>query len=469
MGYIRVFDHSFRPPPFFLIIIEWVALALAAYLGVRLRFINSAVLDENLVNLGPKVMIFALVLSLCTLAMRVYDSGMREGYAGIVLRTTVAYALLGCAALTILYYLIPSMYLGRGVLAIAVSLAMVIMLALRFVYYRNIGAASVKRRVLILGSGARARHIEESLSSHRDSVEIVGYLQDPQGEPQLNAARLLVKDEPLIDIVTRLRVDELVVALDDRRVAGGGYFPADELLECKLSGVSVLDAINFYERETEKVELSMLRPSWMIFSDGFRFSAIRDIVKRGFDIFASLLLLLVTWPLMLLTALAIKFEDGVRSPVIYQQSRTGRLGKPFGLLKFRSMRIDAEQGGAQWAQENDDRITRVGRVTRELRLDELPQIYNVLRGDMSFVGPRPERPEFVEQFVHDIPFYDARHRVKPGLMGWAQLCYPYGASMEDAAQKLRYDLYYIKNHNLLFDLRILIQTIEVVLLGKGVR
>lgn len=469
MAYIRIFDHSFRPPPLFLIVVEWLALVVAAYMGVHIRFTDPVVLDENLVNLGPKALVFAAVLSLCTLAMRVYDSGLREGYAGILLRTTVAYALLGCGALTILYYLFPTMYLGRGVLAIAVSIAMVIMLVLRFIYYRTIGAARIKRRVLVLGSGQRARQIEDTLSANRESVEIVGFLQDPQGEPDIGAARLLEKDRPLIDIVGQLRVDELVVALDDRRAAEGGYFPADELLECKLSGVSVLDAINFYERETEKVELSMLRPSWMIFSEGFRFSAIRDVAKRGFDVFASLLLLLVTWPLMLLTAMAIKCEDGLRSPVIYRQTRAGRLGKPFELLKFRSMRPDAEQDGVQWAQENDDRVTKIGRLTRELRLDELPQIYNVLRGDMSFVGPRPERPEFVEQFVSEIPFYDARHRVKPGLMGWAQLCYPYGASTEDAAQKLRYDLYYIKNHNILFDLRILIQTIEVVLLGKGVR
>jgi len=228
--------------------------------------------------------------------------------------------------------------------------------------------------------------------------------------------------------------------------------------------------VTFLERETGRVHLEVLNPSWIIFAEGFRRDGVRQLTKRIFDIVASLLLVLITWPAMLLTMLAIAIEEGPRAPMLYRQLRVGLDNQAFEVLKFRSMRVDAEgDGRARWATGSDDRVTRVGRFIRKVRIDELPQIFNVLRGHMSFVGPRPERPEFVAKLAESIPYYDERHYAKPGITGWAQICYPYGSSEKDSLEKLQYDLYYVKNHSMLFDLMILLQTVEVVLLGKGAR
>jgi sugar transferase (PEP-CTERM system associated) len=254
--------------------------------------------------------------------------------------------------------------------------------------------------------------------------------------------------------------------MDDRR----REFPVRQLLDCRLNGIEVIDLVNFLERETGRVHLDVLNPSWIIFSEGFRRDALRQTTKRAFDLVASVALVLVTWPLMLVTVLTIVLEDGLRAPIFYRQRRVGLDGHVIDVLKFRSMRVDAEgDGKARWATGADDRVTRVGRIIRKVRIDELPQIFNVLRGDMSFVGPRPERPPFVAQLAESIPYYDERHCAKPGITGWAQVCYPYGSSEKDALEKLQYDLYYVKNHSLLFDLMILLQTVEVVLMGKGGR
>jgi sugar transferase (PEP-CTERM system associated) len=256
-----------------------------------------------------------------------------------------------------------------------------------------------------------------------------------------------------------------VVGADDRR----GVLPMAELITCRLAGIDVLDLDQFCERETGKVSLELVNPSCFVFGNGFNGSVMRRAGKRVFDIAAASALAAVSWPLMLLTALAILVESRGKGPVLYMQERVGENDQVFRLIKFRSMRTDAEQHGARWAQVNDDRVTRVGRVIRKIRLDELPQLWNVLRGQMSIVGPRPERPEFVDQFKQRIPYYGLRHSVPPGLTGWAQLRYPYGASENDAIEKLRYDLFYVKNHGFQFDLMVLLQTVEVVLFGRGGR
>jgi sugar transferase (PEP-CTERM system associated) len=261
------------------------------------------------------------------------------------------------------------------------------------------------------------------------------------------------------------KVNEIVVGPDDRR----GSLPMEELLECKHRGIEVTDIVRFLERESGKIKLTA-PPSWLVFSKGFNVSVLRTATKRAFDVAASVAVIALTWPLMLLVALAIRLESGPRQPVFYSQERVGDRGKVFRLFKFRSMRTDAEGDGvARWAQAADTRVTRVGRVIRKARLDELPQLWNVLNGEMSFIGPRPERPQFVAELSEKIAYYSLRHCVKPGLTGWAQLCYPYGASEEDAAAKLTFDLFYVKNHTLRFDLMIFIQTIEVVLFGRGSR
>jgi sugar transferase (PEP-CTERM system associated) len=294
----------------------------------------------------------------------------------------------------------------------------------------------------------------------------VGFVPARTEERIVPQDRLLPSDSPLSSLAMAHAVDEIVIAMDDRRQ----QFPLKELLDCRLNGIEIIELATFLERETGKVYLDVLIPSWMIFSQGFRRDLIRRYSERAFDVLASLILLVAALPLMALTVLAIKLEEGLRAPVLYGQPRVGYAGRVFRVLKFRSMRVDAEKDGrARWASANDDRVTRVGRFIRKVRIDELPQLFNVLGGRMSFVGPRPERPEFVQQLAETIPNYDVRHSVKPGITGWAQLCYPYGASEKDAVEKLQYDLYYVKNHGLLFDILILLQTVEVILLGKGAR
>ncbi len=270
----------------------------------------------------------------------------------------------------------------------------------------------------------------------------------------------------LLDYARAHDVDQLVVALDNQR----DTLPIAELLRCRLNGIEISDLSSFLERETQRIFVGGMNPSWVIFSDGFRNDLVRKIAARSLDVVVSLGLLIVLWPVMVATALFIKLEDGWRAPVIYRQIRVGLFDRRFQMFKFRSMCDGAEQDGkAMWAQADDDRITRVGRLIRRVRVDELPQLFNVLRGEMSVVGPRPERPEFVGELAKAIPYYTARHSVKPGLAGWAQLCYPYGASEHDAAKKLEFDLYYVKNHNFMFDVSILLHTFEAILFGRGVR
>jgi sugar transferase (PEP-CTERM system associated) len=281
---------------------------------------------------------------------------------------------------------------------------------------------------------------------------------------------LFSSNRGLLEFCREHHVAEIVVAVDERRRGEGGSvgLPMNELIECRLSGINVCDVQQFVEREACKVDVDLLRPGWLAFADGFVMRTRHRLLKRAFDLAASTVILLLAWPIMLLVALAIRVES--RGPVIYRQQRVGMNGEPFKLMKFRSM-YDAEESDepASWTLQNDPRVTRVGTFIRKTRLDELPQLFNVLRGDMSFVGPRPERPVFVGELTERIPYYDQRHRVKPGITGWAQLCYPYGASVQDAKEKLQYDLYYLKNHSLLLDLIILLQTVEVVLVGDGAR
>ncbi|MEH6637385.1 MAG: TIGR03013 family XrtA/PEP-CTERM system glycosyltransferase, partial [Halioglobus sp.] len=295
---------------------------------------------------------------------------------------------------------------------------------------------------------------------------IVGFVRIGDEEPRTEGARVINIQQPLDEYVKQTEIDQIVVALDDKRA----LLPADELFRCRLKGVKVFDLVSFFEREAGKILVDFVTPSWMTFSDGFQCSKSSKLFKRCSDMFASFLLLVFLWPIMLLTTLAIWLESGFKAPVFFHQERVGLYGKTFKVLKFRSMSVNAESDGkARWATPNDCRVTRVGRFIRATRIDELPQIINVLSGDMSFVGPRPERPEFVTQLAASIPYYDARHCVKPGITGWAQLQYPYGASENDAKQKLQFDLYYVKNHSLFLDLTIFLNTVEVVLFGKGAR
>jgi sugar transferase (PEP-CTERM system associated) len=320
------------------------------------------------------------------------------------------------------------------------------------------------RRVLVFGAGEQALAVRRALDKSDPNAYIVGFYPSPTEEAvKVPADRLLSNAKSLTDTARALKVDEIVVALSERR---GGAMPLRELLDCKLYGVKVLDLASHFEQTLGQIRLDALRAGWLIFGDGFRQGFFRTTVKRLFDIAFAGLLFVLALPVMLLAMIAIVIESGF--PVFYRQERVGINGRLFNVIKFRSMRTDAEKDGKpRWASGNDSRVTRVGRLIRKTRIDELPQLLNVIKGDMSLVGPRPERPFFVDQLTREIPFYAVRHSVKPGVTGWAQVRYHYGSSVEDSAEKLQYDLYYVKNHTLFLDLVVLFETVGVVLTGKG--
>ena len=322
----------------------------------------------------------------------------------------------------------------------------------------------MQHRVMIFGAGPEAKSVGKVLKKSDPDIHIVGYYPGPtDAEICVSDKLLLPRDQSLSDTAHNLNVDEIIIAVHERR---GGILPLRELLDCKLCGVNVLDLASYFERALGQIRLDSLRAGWLIFGEGFRQGWSRTFVKRLFDIIAAVILLLLALPVMAVTGLLIVLEDGF--PMFYTQERVGLNGRLFKVVKFRSMRKDAESDGKpRWASANDDRTTRVGRVIRKLRIDELPQLFSVLSGAMSLVGPRPERPFFVDQLTRDIPFYAVRHSVKPGVTGWAQVSYHYGASVDDSIQKLQYDLYYVKNHTLFLDIVILFETVGVVLTGKG--
>jgi sugar transferase (PEP-CTERM system associated) len=417
-------------------------------------------------SIGPlQVIAYAVVMLVSMISLGLYHRRQRARFAGILARLIVALGG-GTAVVGLLSYLLPAMSVPRSVLVTAGLVALAGVGTLRLIFDRAADDDVFKRRVLVVGAGRRAVSIAQlRRRADQRGFQVHGFVARGAESQLVPADKIVTVDGPLLAYCARFEIDEIVVAMDDRRKD----FPVSDFLECKLKGMEVTDIVDFLERETGRLRLDVLNPSWIIFAEGFRTDPWRQLLEQMFDVVASVGLLAITWPVMLLTAIAIMIEDGPRAPVLYRQARIGQGGRVFSVLKFRSMRVDAEPGGAQWAAKSDPRVTRVGALIRKMRIDELPQILNVLKGDMRFVGPRPERPEFVHQFEDRIPYYHERHSVKPGLTGWAQLCYPYGASDLDAAEKLQYDLYYIKNRSSLFDLMILLQTIEVVLLGKGGR
>lgn len=471
MPHIRVLRHHLHTPHLVIAAAEFVIAGIAVYLGAWLHLGTGPLAGPGLL---ASAAMYAAIIVVGMMAMGVYEAYIREGYTGMMLRTAVAIFLVGGVASAIIYYIVPGLALGRGTLAIAAVAVFVLIAMSRWVTLSLLDHDAMKRRVIVLGTGMRALKIASRMRRRYDQrgFVVLGYVPVGTG-PDLvgpHGAKVLRLNESLAAFCAADRVDEIVVAMDERRRDKSGGLPVDELLECRMSGVIVTDVQAFIEREAAKLDIELLQPSWMVFSDGFARNSLRVGTKRAFDVVASAGLLFVAWPIMALAALAIALESRFKGGVLYRQMRVGLDGQVFAVTKFRNMNVDAERNGqAVWAARNDPRVTRVGRFMRASRIDELPQIFNVLKGEMSFVGPRPERPEFVSELAEKIPYYDHRHRIKPGLTGWAQLCYPYGASLDDAKEKLQYDLYYLKNHSILLDLIILIQTIDVVLVGEGAR
>ena len=444
---------------------EFSILTLAVTFAAKLRFIHDPEVTffGFLVNSPLRATMVALFVTSAMAALGLYQQFARHQRAELLLRLTISFGF-GGIGLLVLFYLIPPTYIGRGVLAISLAIGFAGVFGVRMQVRHLLNTNAFKRRVLVLGAGHNAELINTRLrrASDRYSFVNIGFLAIP-GQPRVvRESQILEFNAPLTELVERWRIQEIVVAPDDRR----GCLPMQELLACAQRNVAVTELLAFFEQAAGKLKIDVLDPSVLLFSGDFRFGFLQRVAKRAFDIAIALLLLLFLWPVMLLVAALVRIESP--GPALYWQTRVGLDGRNFDLVKFRSMRADAEKDGqAKWAQKNDARITRVGNFLRRTRLDELPQLLNILRGEMSFVGPRPERPQFVEGLSGQIRYYGLRHAVKPGLAGWAQLRYPYGASVDDAKEKLKFDLYYVKNNSVLLDAMILLQTVEVVVFGRG--
>ena len=395
-----------------------------------------------------------------------YDFIIMHDRRELVLRLMQALGL-AWVALALAFYAFPHLMIGRGVSLISLPLALLMMVGWRLIIHWFLGHPQIGERILIVGSGPTAIELaREALNRPDAGFRIVGFADsDPElvGKSLINP-RVVGLTSELGEIVRRENVDRIVVAMGERR----GQFPVEELLQLSLSGdVSIEEGASFYERVTGRVHLNMMRPSWLIFSGRKRQVRMNTIIRLALHRLAAFIGAVLSLPIVLIAAILIKLES--HGPVLYKQKRVGRNGRHFTVMKFRSMRIDAEKDGPVWAADADDRVTRVGKIIRKIRIDEIPQFWNILKGDMNFVGPRPERPHFVSQLAEEIPYYDQRHLIAPGLTGWAQIKYPYGSSIEDARQKLQYDLYYIKNQNLMLDAAILFETIKTILFGRGAR
>ena len=470
MSHVRLFGHYIHFPFIILGLIDFLLLVISFSSACFYRFFGEA--DFFWSNFGyvlPSAIVFALINVIVMVALGVQQSRLEDGVAGMMLRTLASFFV--SLPVAGFFYLLLSdklWYLGNlDTLSAACVLGLLLLGIGRSLFFWSFGEDFFRKKVLVLGAGERARQISEDLDSplNRKGFLLKGFVAINGETVKVPSEQLVVPGTSLHDYISTHPVHEIVVAVDDRRQ----NLPMEDLLECKMRGIPILEGAAFYEREARKVAMEQITPGWLVFTEGFSVSTVSGLGKRAIDLLAALTLFLLAAPIMLVTALIIKIEDGFSAPVLYSQERVGLNGKVFKVHKFRSMITDAEKNGAVWAQKNDTRVTKVGAFIRKVRIDELPQIFNVLSGSMAFVGPRPERPVFVQQLSETIPFYNERHRVKPGITGWAQLCFAYADNEEDTKEKLRYDLYYIKNQSLLLDLLIIIQTVEVILFKKGSR
>lgn len=478
---IRVFQHYLSSRKLLLVLSETLLLFIIFTIGGAISFSPLSLQKEALLNSRGAAALAAIVCQIVLVFQDLYDwrisVSTRERHPRLVAACAISFVLL--AALFFYFQLATSNFAfgaqdefirARSWRFILTILGVFLAIGVwRAIFHAFFGKWGLTERVLVLGAGELAFSLAREISEHRDcGFEIAGLVP---GKNEL-AKKLRRRDpdvpiieraaEELFDIARDLRVQRVVVALQDRRQA----LPVEQLLKCRLSGIHIEERERLYERVTGKIAVEALRPSYLIFNEGFKKSTFRLATKRVLDVAASFIGLLLASPIIVVTAIFIKLDS--KGPVFYAQERVGQDGRLFMLYKFRSMRTDAEAGtGPVWARANDDRVTRVGRFIRKVRIDEIPQMWNVLRGEMSFVGPRPERPVFTEELSKDIPYFLERLCVKPGLTGWAQVCYPYGNTKTDAIQKLQYDLFYIKNMSVLFDLAVILQTVKVVVLRKG--
>jgi sugar transferase (PEP-CTERM system associated) len=457
---IRVFNHYLHAWTLRRVLFD-VGLVLIALIAVMV--VQGA--GQSTSVAGTHVLTLAAGMFLVNSFSGLYQRSPRRSVGSSCLRAGIALTL--ALALTYqIFALLPSDLANTAAVRVSAMLVISMVIVRRVFVEHWSGQARAGSRVLIFGSGPAAQMVGATLKTADPLARIVGYFPGPnEKQSAVPEAERLSGQRSLTETARQLGVDEIVVALTERR---SGSMPMRELLDCKLAGVRVYDITTYFERTLGQIRIDYVNAGWLIFGDGFNQGLYRTLVKRAFDIVCSIALILVSAPAMVLTAIMIKLES--RGPVFYRQERVGANGKTFNVTKFRSMRTDAEKDGKPvWAAAKDSRVTRVGHIIRRTRIDELPQLFNVLKGDMSLVGPRPERPYFVEQLKQEIPYYSVRHSIKPGVTGWAQVKYQYGSTVEDSAEKLQYDLYYVKNHSLFLDFVVLFETVGVVLTGKGAR
>ncbi len=460
---IRLFKHYIPHAVVLLATIDVLLLVIAAEAGWQLRAGQIAMHLGGMADRIGQLAGFSMMMFAAMIAVGVYGPDSLRSMRFATARLLVA-ASLGIIGLTFFDFLLGGQNLWRSTLAYAMGFAIALLVINRLIVGRIAGADAFRRRVLVLGAGLRAERLQKLSERPESGFTIVGYVAMTSSQPVVAGATSRDEIDNLTSYVESLRATEVVLALEERRNA----LPLADLLRIKTTGVHVNDFSTFIERETGRVDLDTVNPSWLIFSDGFSSGrAVSSFAKRVFDLLASGLLLLLSAPVIALFALLVKLDS--KGPAFFRQTRVGLFGQTFDVIKLRSMRTDAEAGGAQWAQKDDPRVTRLGKFIRLTRIDELPQTWSVLKGEMSFVGPRPERPEFVSALEEQLPYYAERHMVKPGITGWAQINYPYGASIEDSRHKLEYDLYYAKNYTPFLDLLILLQTLRVVLWHEGAR
>ncbi|WP_199610877.1 TIGR03013 family XrtA/PEP-CTERM system glycosyltransferase [Flocculibacter collagenilyticus] len=427
-------------------------------------------IDDSIFRIVINVSLVALMVSLCNLSVGLYDPKLRASQRDIVRRLFVSVAISYFVIELFVFYIFKGLPLAASFLPVTIAIALLFLIIFR-VFLPDISLSLfAKPKVLILGAGERASIIEKRMrrDSDRKGFELVGFVNTKGDKEGIRKEKIITIDyqHELFNYVQQHDISEIVIASDERR----NDVPVEQLFNCKMSGVYISDILDFIERETGQIAVNLIYPSWFIYSNGFESNNyLRNSLDYVLNAVLAVVVFIFTWPLMIFAAIAIMLEDGYRlkAPVLYRQQRVGLDGNLFNILKFRSMSPDAEKNGAEWSQKGDSRITKVGGFIRKYRIDELPQLFNVIKGEMGFVGPRPERPEFVKELAQSIPYYNHRHNVKPGLTGWAQLKYPYGASFNDSFEKVKFDLYYIKHQSILLDLLILIRTVEVVLFGKG--
>jgi len=454
--------NFFAPKNILLMVGDLLLIALSAYSGVYLRFYGLPI-PENYSFILPKAILFSMFMFFMSFLVDLYNTENSIGKKAMLLKISFA-GFFSSVILASIYYFIPSLELGRGILFIAIFISIVLQYAWHIVYIFFLKLPVVGKRVLILGTGPIAQTTGDILKSGNNGFALAGYV-NCIGEPvHVPESSIIGNGDGLFATVMKEKVQKIVVSLSERR----GTLPVRDVLDCKLNGIDVVDGPSFYEQLTGKLLIENMNPSHLIFSDGFRMTMMSRYFKRGFDVLFAVAGLALSFPFLIIVPFLLKLDS--KGPVLFKQKRVGEGEKIFTLYKFRTMVADAEkESGPVWSQTGDKRITRMGKWLRKTRIDEIPQLFNVIHGDMSFIGPRPERKFFVESLKKQIPYYSERHCVKPGITGWAQVRYEYGDSIEDAIEKLRYDLYYIKYQSISLDLLIMLDTIKVILFGRGGR